>query len=184
VSDFVAANHGPFADLLAEKRRMPLGPGTPNPSAKALLERMAEMVDERAVQDRDMLRCCQAGLWLYHDYLDQSHDVSQDIHTPAGSYWHAILHRREPDYWNSKYWFRRVGQLPIFETLHPEAAELARRAGLKPAAFLTSQPKWDPCAFVDLCERAAGNALLTSLCCDIQQREWELLFDYCYRQAI
>src|SRR5687768_16030718 len=35
-----------------------------------------------------------AGLWLWHDYLDESHAVSQSLHSPTGSFWHAIMHRR------------------------------------------------------------------------------------------
>ena len=49
-----------------------------------------------------MASACLAGLWLYHDYLDESHAVSQSIHTPAGSYWHGLMHRREPDFANPK----------------------------------------------------------------------------------
>jgi hypothetical protein len=44
---------------------------------------------------------------------------------------------------------------------------------------------WDPFAFVDLCAScvrggSGGEALVRR----IQQREWELLFDDCYRRAI
>src|ERR1041384_5983899 len=48
------------------------------------------------------------GLYLRFNFLDKSHTVSQGIHSVEGSYWHAIMHRREPDYSNSKYWYRRV----------------------------------------------------------------------------
>src|SRR5262245_21627515 len=48
-----------------------------------------------------------AGLWLYHDWLDESHRISQSLDTPTGSFWHAIMHRRERDFSNSKYWYAR-----------------------------------------------------------------------------
>jgi arylamine N-acetyltransferase len=55
-----------------------------------------------------------AGLWQMNGFLDRSHELSQSIEgkgrNRAGDYWHAIMHRREPDYSNAKYWFRRVGQ--------------------------------------------------------------------------
>ena len=62
-----------------------------------------------------------AGLWQVNDFLDESHSQSQSIEGEGsdrnGDYWHGIMHRREPDWWNSKYWFRRVGQHPCFEEL-------------------------------------------------------------------
>ena len=53
-----------------------------------------------------MAACCLAGVWLLHDYLDESHTISQRIDTPSGSFWHGIMHRREGDFSNAKYWFR------------------------------------------------------------------------------
>jgi hypothetical protein len=172
-----ADRYGPIIDdLLAEPRLMPLGPGKPNHAARPRLERLAQAFDHVAVRDQDMANCCRAALWLYHDFLDESHALSQEIPTSSGSYWHAILHRREPDYGNSKYWFRRVGRHPVFEPLAPAAAELAD-------CFASGQ-EWDPFAFVDRCEQAGpGDSPQAALCRQVQQREWELLFDYCYRQA-
>jgi hypothetical protein len=127
---------------------------------------------------------CRAGLWLYHNFLDEAHTISQELHSPTGSYWHALMHRREPDFSNAVYWFRRVGSHQIYETLCRDAAELAGDA-LAVAAFLRTQSSWDAFAFVDLCSAAlAGQAPCLKLCQQIQKREWELLFDWCYRQAI
>jgi hypothetical protein len=49
-----------------------------------------------------------AGLLLYLDELELSHAISQSIDTPLGAWWHAIMHRREGDYWNSHYWLDRA----------------------------------------------------------------------------
>src|SRR5687768_10504407 len=97
------------ASLLAP-RELAVGPGRPEHAVAQQLRRLdAEaMFAPRRVRDRDMARACLAGLWLYHDFLDESHTLSQCIDTPSGSYWHAIMHRREGDFANSKYWFRRV----------------------------------------------------------------------------
>jgi hypothetical protein len=139
----------------------------------------------RRIADHDMARACLAGLWLFHDYLDESHTISQEIHTTTGSYWHGIMHRREPDYGNSKYWFRRVGQHPVFEPLHVSVRDehegFSKIPGLKE---LATNRSWDPFLFVDLCERAARtDSELTDACRGIALIEWQLLFDYCYREA-
>jgi hypothetical protein len=53
------------------------------------------------------------GLWLRCGFWEEAHNVAQDLHTPTGSYWHAIIHRDEPDEFNAGYWFRRIGSHPV-----------------------------------------------------------------------
>jgi hypothetical protein len=182
--------YGPLiAQILSEQRLNSLGSGNPTQPVPANLAAMSSKLEQafapHPVRDSDMARACLAGLWLYHDHLDESHRVSQEIETQTGSYWHGVMHRREPDFSNAKYWFRRVGNHAIFAPLHAAAAELAGGVELQPSAsFLTLQPAWDPFAFIDLCEMClAGKSPHTHLCQQIQQQEWELLFDFCYRQA-
>ena len=85
-----------------------------------------------------------SGLYLYFCAYDQSHSISQDISSVEGSFWHGIMHRQEPDPGNSGYWFRRVGNHPVFPDLRDAAAE---------AGFPVKE-KWDPFAFIDYCEQA------------------------------
>ena len=115
-----------------------------------------------------------SGVWLLHNFLDESHTVSQSIETPSGSYWHAIMHRREGDFSNSKYWLRRVGRHPVISAVGEDVE-----------ARLPGKGKWDPFDFVDQCEAMVrGKKGDREACLDIQQAEWELLFDYCYRSAL
>src|SRR5690242_3338008 len=55
-----------------------------------------------------------AGLYLYFGCWDKAHEIAQGIENAEGSYWHAIVHRQEPDAANSGYWFRQAGAHPIF----------------------------------------------------------------------
>jgi hypothetical protein len=167
-----------FADLLHEKRLPPLGPGTPNRGFHAKLARLKleEAFAPHAITDRDMSNACLAGLWLSFDFLDESHTISQNIDTSTGGYWHGLMHRREPDFGNAKYWFRKVGVHPVFEPLRHAAAGISGEP---------VQPAWDPFAFIDSCESVLNSGSEREMLCRrIQQAEWELLFDYSFRQAI
>src|SRR5262245_42828676 len=97
--------------------------------AKALLEnvRPHELITGLSSRS-DELKSMLSGLWLYHDWLDESHRISQSIDTPTGSFWHAIMHRREGDFSNSKYWYARCANHPAMAPLAAAAAGVLNAA--------------------------------------------------------
>ncbi|MBI1312292.1 hypothetical protein GC176_13465 [bacterium] len=152
------------------------------------LRRFQSNVSTLDAAPRDPVALC-AGLWLIHDFLDESHKLSQSMEGRGadrnGDYWHGIMHRREPDWSNSKYWFRRVGDHPIFFELSAIAGQLLAGSSLSDADRWSRQlgvsNTWDPFAFVDLCQAAALDATseLASIARRIQWAEILLLLAHC-----
>lgn len=165
-----------------------LGPGQPQRAVHAELKQLTEsaLFGGRPIRNRDAARCCLSALWLAYDFLDQSHSISQEIHTAEGSYWHGIMHRREPDYSNAKYWFRQVGNHSLFTPLAAAARRMAAETkGDELSAFLTEQAIWNPYNFIDLCAAIArGHSSAVQLAQQVAQQEWHLLFEFCWHQAL
>ena len=185
---FDAARYGKaFAALCGNDRLCELGPGHPNSEVRGALRGLSieSAFAGFPVVDTDMAACCLSAVWLLHDYLDESHKISQSISSSSGSFWHGIMHRREGDFSNAKYWFRKVGDHAIFSDLADQAAGLAAEIGTDAATgYLASGDGWDPFRFVDACESVIrGRSTAELLCRRIARCEWNLLFDYCFRSA-
>ena len=133
-----------------------------------------------------------SGLLLWNDALDESHTISQELMNQTGSYWHGIMHRREPDYSNSKYWFGRVGTHPIFPALRERALELFKEISNPSDALvnigqtIAAQPDWDAYQLIDWCETAeAGDSPdVTHFLQQVQVEEIKLLLAYSYQNAV
>ena len=116
------------------------------------------------------------GLLYALDDLDACHEFFLDTTSDLVSYWHGMLHRREGDFDNARYWFRRSGAPPFFGTLHHLAAEFS--------ADMARQLSWDPYLFTGECEQHRfgaedeGQNLVR-----LQRSEFDVVFDYSWRRA-
>ncbi|MEE2705467.1 MAG: hypothetical protein VX988_00340 [Planctomycetota bacterium] len=181
MTEFNLADYsGGLAALMTDSSHAPLDAGAPNHDAAdglAALDLDAAFAPA-TISDRRMAQACHSGLWLLHNFLDESHVISQDIDTITGSFWHGIMHRREGDFSNAKYWFRRVGGHPVYESLAAAAHAFASES-------FPNESEWDPFDFVDRCEAAVrGRSADADTLGQVARLEWNLLFDFCFDAAI
>jgi hypothetical protein len=156
--------------------------GSGNLPAEEKLRRAApEQLFKSPPRQPRMAQLVMAGLWLWHDWLDESHRIAQQIETPDGSYWHAIMHRREGDFSNSKYWLARCRG-------HVTGDEIARRVMATPALAAVNAVAsrgWDPFALVDLAHEVhdSPDDPRYGAVVSLQRIEWRVLFDHCVAGA-
>lgn len=74
------------------------------------------------------------ALHLLNDDLESAHRIAMACETMHANYLHALVHRREGDFSNSRYWFNTLRE-------HPAWRELRR-----------VRPDWSPLKFLAWCE--------------------------------
>jgi hypothetical protein len=164
VTDFPLADLGPgrrVGALSERELRQRLAPLLPHPDLGG--------------RRRELIR---ALLLLWHDHLEAAHEIVQGIPTPEGSCVHAIMHRREPDYANSKYWWRKTGPHPALPELARRVETFLRAAGAEQlAGRLMPAGGWDAIAFVDCVAAAGGDRRQAGLWQQVQQLETLVLLE-------
>ena len=178
------------------------------PQALALAPQIDDLFPQPGGREAQLARVAvRAGLLLWNDQFVAAHEAAQSIEGEGverlGDYWHAILHRREPDYGNARYWLRRVGPHPVhaaldqwlaprLDLLVPQPSDAGKPAvtgGLsEEAAWLhrVVSPRWNADALVGLCETCAqrpASSSLVRLVELLQAAEMTLLMDHSLQAA-
>ena len=151
-----------------------------------------DLFQGKSVKNTTFGEAIKSGLLLWNDALDESHTISQELGNQTGSYWHGIMHRREPDYSNSKYWFGRVGTHPIFPALRERALAIFKEipnpsdALANIAQTIEADGNWDAYQFIDWCQAAenGSDADVTRFLQQVQAEEIKLLLAYSYQNAV
>ena len=164
------------ASLLASRKgyRMPL-----TQSGTRTCE-LSEVPGEALFPGGTSPAAAKAGLMLFLGCWDEAHKIAQDLATAEGNFWHAIVHRQEPDTWNSNYWFQRVGKHPVFGSIQADSLEILERIHIPGVSLPAS---WDPVKFLDFVDKAReqpGSAL-EEAAIELQHCEWLRLFEWCAR---
>ena len=126
------------------------------------------------------LECLRALVLLWHDHLDEAHTLVQDLSGADAAWVHGIMHRREPDFSNARYWFHRVGQHPALELLAEMAAPLLAEHAALPFRLIHGG-RWDPMAFIDAVSasvRPAADSEVARLIRELQRLESKALARY------
>jgi len=151
-----------------------LGPES-RPEAKPLVEIESDLNTALAVTDLsdEAASLIRSIILLWHDHLDESHRISQGIKSADGSFVHGIMHRREPDYPNAKYWLNQVGLHPTFPEISSRAKELFKGSSLAHLA----EGAWDSSAMVDAVANTRVESKEYNLLQHVQQTEIEVLLE-------
>jgi len=160
--------------------------GDGNRAAAQLLKPLtSDQLLIKPVVSRDDVEALLSGLWLWHDWLDSSHTISQSLHGATGSFWHAIMHRREGDFSNAKYWYSRCRSHPVLKSMLPFANDILHPLPADKSFLRLTRDGWDPDAFVDLVEQLHSRPTdpRFGVAVALQKLEWRLLFDHCMRAA-
>ncbi len=174
-------NYSEFIDRIFRAEKL-LEKLTPSESLDWDLARKIREADDamltggKAIGAAAVFTLVRGGLLYAVDALDAAHAIFQEAHGDLGSYWHGMMHRREGDFENARYWFRRAGALPFFNALHGTASEVS--------PDMARQSNWDPYLFTGQCEQARHGAEgLVGEMAKLQRIEFDAIFDYTWRQS-
>jgi hypothetical protein len=159
---------------------------TPALATQLLAGVKTEQLFSRPIKQADDAAAAMAGLWLWLDGLGESHAIAQDLVSGTGSFWHAIMHRREGDFSNAKYWYRRCSGHHVTRLMGAIASSLVKDFESDRLVARVVSDGWNPNGLVDLVEAVHDKPHdpRHDLAVKLQQLEWTGLFDYCIHEAV
>ncbi len=128
----------------------------------------------------------EAALWLRLGLIGRAHDIVQDGKRGTAAFLHAIVHRLEGDYWNSKYWIHQVRDQSLLEGIGGEIiqsldASSHMELALKMKLISSNEFQFD--VFVDTCANLTKAASKLDASISIVQRivqsEWLAIAGRC-----
>lgn len=95
----------------------------PLQAQKPFDDKLTSEIESFAQQNSPNRPCVRAALHILNDDIERAHKIAQDDEGDMSSnLCHAILHRREGDFWNSKWWFRQIKH-PLIDQIYGGTSE-------------------------------------------------------------
>jgi hypothetical protein len=146
----------------------------------------APSIAAKAVADSGLSPLVKGALYLYLDCFEEAHNIANEREGAwEGNWLHAILHRREPDAGNAKYWYARV-QAPegAYRAIGWAAMEILGNKPPKGLEKLAEKVKksclWEPELFVEACDKVRQgppNSPEYQMLVRLQEIEWRNLLE-------
>ncbi len=83
------------------------------PAFHSMIDFIEALKQSAALEDEPSAALSAEAKALWHikkGNWDAAHQIAQEIHTPLGSWIHALIHVIEGDQGNADYWFARAGK--------------------------------------------------------------------------
>jgi hypothetical protein len=107
-------------------------------------------------------RVLEGFLYLWNDHWQEAHEIAQeDEGEPDHDLLHALAHRREGDFSNAGYWFRRAGKASAYANLPARVSPLLTGSPL--AAKVLPGGAWSAAGFLEAVRRNEQPGLLRAL---------------------
>lgn len=143
-------------ELLQENNPAPLGKGPRKARAEETrIESCMGKWDQEGSLESEKAQLIKAVLLLWHDYLDECHVICQDVKSASGSLIHAMMHRREGDFSNAKYWYARAGRHPVYSK-YEEFFQRESNSKFMPVDLRKAMgERWNPAMITEQIEKVA-----------------------------
>ena len=170
------------SSVIATAELPALGPEVrPNVKSPSQLQREFDLLFSKTKGTQPAKDLIRAAALLWHDHLDAAHSIVQDAPSAEAAFIHGIMHRRESDYSNAKYWFDRVGRHATFPKIAARVEQFLSDQQSRSSSTLVRDGMWQPMNFIEACEEAAEQPDKNSdtvLLQHLQQIEFETLLEH------
>ncbi len=165
----------------------------PKKFAKDRLDQIdnAELFGRASLADEKMAAAIRALLYLWNGWPEKAAELGEAAPETEQQYLKGLRERQHGNMDLAKVAFQQLDTHPIYASLASHAVNAVGAASdpllrrFKDLVEFSSE--WEPFLFVDLVEQALGGKLdgkAKSAVCELQCKEFELLFRHCYEEAL